>query len=203
MFFFLTLYMQTVLGFSPLQAGSAYLPLTLTGGMSAGIATRMITKLGTRPVLVAGLTITGGGLIYLSRIPVSGSYVADVLPGLLVVGAGVVGAFAAITTAGNAGVPADRAGVAAALLNAAQQLGGALGLAVLSAIATARTSHLIDRHDPAADALTAGFHRALLVGGLFVLAATAFGLRTRNSRGEHGAEPMVVEAELAAVAQQT
>lgn len=91
MFFFLALYMQTVLGFSPLQAGSAYLPLTLVGGMSAGIATRMITKLGTRPVLVAGLTITGGGLIYLSRVPVSGSYLRDVLPGLLVVGAGVVG----------------------------------------------------------------------------------------------------------------
>jgi EmrB/QacA subfamily drug resistance transporter len=201
MFFFLTLYMQTVLGFSPLQAGAAYLPLTVVGGMSAGIATRMITKFGTRPVLVAGLAITGSGLIYLSRIPVSGTYFGDVLPGLLVVGAGVVGAFAAITTAGNAGVPADKAGLAAALLNAAQQLGGALGLAVLSAIATARTNHLIDRHDVSAHALTAGFQRALLVGGLFVLAATAFGLRTRNSRGEH--EPMVVEPELAAVAQQT
>jgi EmrB/QacA subfamily drug resistance transporter len=200
MFFFLTLYMQTVLGFSALQAGSAYLPLTLVGGLSAGIATRMITRLGTRPVLFAGLTITGGGLIYLSRIPVSGSYLGDVLPGLLIVGAGVVGAFAAITTAGNAGVPADQAGLAAALLNAAQQLGGALGLAVLSAIATARTNQLIDRQDLPGQAMTAGFQRALFVGGLLVLAATAFGLRTRNSRGEQSAEPTAVKPELAAVA---
>ncbi len=197
MFFFLTLYMQTVLGFSPIQAGSAYLPLTLVGALSAGIATRLITRIGTRPVLVVGLIITGSGLVYLSRIPVSGSYLRDVLPGLLVVGAGVVGAFAAITTAGNAGVPADKAGLAAALLNAAQQLGGALGLAVLSAIATARTNHLLDRHDMPAHAITSGFQRALLAGGLLIIAATAFGLRTRNSRGEHDAEPIVIKPEIA------
>ena len=199
MFFFLTLYMQTVLGLSPLQTGSAYLPLTLVGGLSAGIATRLITRIGTRPVLVVGLIITGGGLIDLSRIPVSGSYFGDVLPGLLIVGAGVVGAFAAVTTAGNAGVPADKAGLAAALLNAAQQLGGALGLAVLSAIATARTNHLIEPARrarlgaQAAHAMTAGFQRALLAGGLLIIAAAVFGLRTRNSRGEHDAEPIVIK----------
>jgi MFS family permease len=184
MFFFLTLYMQTVLGFSPLQTGAAYLPLTVVVGVSAGIGTQLITRVGTRPVLIAGLIVTGGGLIYLSRIPVNGSYVVDILPPLLVVAFGVGGAFAAITTAGNAGVPADRAGLAAALLNAAQQVGGALGLAVLSAIATSRTDHLLGRHEPPLSAATAGFQRALFIGGLFVLAATLIALRTRNSRGE-------------------
>jgi EmrB/QacA subfamily drug resistance transporter len=187
MFFFLTLYMQTVLGFSPMQTGSAYLPLTFAVGISAGIGTQLITRVGTRPVLVAGLIITGGGLIYLSRIPVDGTYLADILPPLLVIAFGVGGAFVAITTAGNAGVPPDQAGLAAALLNAAQQVGGALGLAVLSAIATSHTNHLLGRQDAPLHAATAGFQRALFIGGLFVLAATVVALRTRNSRGEHAA----------------
>jgi EmrB/QacA subfamily drug resistance transporter len=202
MFFFLTLYMQTILGFSPLQAGLAYLPLTLVGGISAGLSTPLITRFGTRPVLVVGLIITGGGLFYLSDISVGGSYVADVMPGLMIVGAGLVAAFAAITTAGNAGVPPDQAGLAAALLNSAQQLGGALGLAVLSAIATSRTDQLRNQHFVAAHALTAGFQRALFVGGLFVIAAIVLGLGTRNSRGEPAAEPLVAPLELVAVAQE-
>jgi EmrB/QacA subfamily drug resistance transporter len=197
MFFFLTLYMQTVLGFSPLQTGLAYLPLTLAGGLSAGIATQLITKVGTRPVLVVGLLITGGGLIQLSRIPADGGYLGDVLPGLLLVGAGIVGGFAAMTTAGNAGVPAEEAGLAAALLSAAQQLGGALGLAVLSAIATARTNQGLARHDLPTTAATAGFQRALLVGGLLVIAAAALGLRTRSSRGEHDAQSILAQPQLA------
>ncbi len=189
--------MQNVLGFSPLQTGSAYLPLTFAVGTSAAIGTRLIGKAATRPVLVVGLIITGGGLIFLSRIPVEGTYLGNVLPGLLIVAAGIGAAFVAITTAADAGVPRDQAGLAAALLNSAQQVGGALGLAVLSAIATARTSHLLGGHDQPAHALTAGFQRALLVGGLFVLAATPVALRTRNSRGEHDEEKAtVVRAEL-------
>ena len=198
MFFFLTLYMQTVLGFSPLQTGSAYLPLTVVVGISAGLGTQLIGRIGTRPVLAGGLLVTGIGLVVLSRIPVDGTYLGDILPGLLITAAGVGCAFVAITTAGNAGVPADRAGLAAALLNAAQQVGGALGLAVLSAIATSHTRHQLHSGVAPTEAYTQGFQRALLVGGLFLFASTLIALRVRNSRGENevlpvaGVEPPVL-----------
>jgi predicted MFS family arabinose efflux permease len=184
MFFFLTLYMQNVLGYSPIRTGAAYLPLTAGVAVSAGISARLITRIGTRPVIVAGALTVAGGLYYLSRIPVHGSYLTDLLPGLMIVSLGLGAAFVAITTAANAGVPADKAGLAAALLNASQQVGGALGIAILTAIATSRTSHLLATRTPVPSALTAGFHRALLVGSIFVLATAIIGLRTRNTRGE-------------------
>lgn len=185
MFFFLTLYMQNILGYSPLLTAASYLPVTVAIGSAAAAATALISRIGNRPVLISGLVITAGGLTYLARMPVNGHYAGDLLPGLLVVGAGLGMAFVGITTAGNAGVPSDKAGLAAALLNAAQQVGGALGLAVLSAIAASRTQHLLGTHDVPAHAATAGYHRALLVGALIVLAAIGVALRTRNTRGEH------------------
>jgi hypothetical protein len=100
------------------------------------------------------------------------------------VGAGAV--FVAVTTAANAGVPADKAGLAASLLNASQQLGGALGLAIYTAIATSRTNGLLAEHAPVAQALTSGFQRALLVGSFFVLAAAVIGLRATNTREDAG-----------------
>jgi len=184
MFFFLTLYMQNVLGYSPLQTGSSYLPLTVGVGISAGISTQLIGRIGTRPVIVAGALATAGGLFYLSRIPVDGSYLTDLLPGLMIVSLGIGGVFVATTTAANAGVPADKAGLAAALVNASQQVGGALGLAIFSAIATSRTNHLLATGMPAGHALTSGFHRALLAAGIFLLAAAIVAQRTRNVRGE-------------------
>jgi MFS family permease len=96
--------------------------------------------------------------------------------------------FVAVTTAANAGVPADRAGLAAALMNASQQVGGALGLAIFTAIATARTNHLFAEHAPPAHALTSGFHRALLAECIFLLATSGIALRTANSRGERPAD---------------
>jgi hypothetical protein len=121
---------------------------------------------------------------YLSRISVGGSYLTDLLPGLVVMSIGLGATFVAVTTAANAGVPADKAGLAAALLNASQQLGGALGLAIFTAIATSRTSHLLAAHTPPPDALTAGFQRALLASSLFLVAAAFVGLRATNTRGE-------------------
>jgi EmrB/QacA subfamily drug resistance transporter len=190
MFFFLTLYMQNVLGYSPIQTGSAYLPLCFGVGISAGISSQLLAQTGTRPVMVVGALVAAGGLYYLSRVPVDGSYLSDLLPGLMVVSFGLGAVFVAVTTAANAGVPADRAGLAAALLNASQQVGGALGLAIFSGIATSRTSHLLSAGTPAPDALTAGFHRALLVGSVFVVASALIALRTNNTRGEvHAAVP--------------
>jgi EmrB/QacA subfamily drug resistance transporter len=184
MYFFLTLYMRDVLGYSPTQSGAAYLPLCFAVGISAGIGSQLISRVGTRPVIVGGGLIAAAGLYWLSRIPVHGTYLHDLLPGTLVVAMGVGPVFVGVATAANAGVDADKAGLAASLLNASQQLGGALGLAILTALATSRTSHLLAVHDSRAHALTDGFQRGLLVGTIFVLAATIIALRATNTRGE-------------------
>jgi EmrB/QacA subfamily drug resistance transporter len=184
MFFFLTLYMQNVLGYSPIQTGAAYLPLTFGVGVAAGISSQVLARVGTRPVIVGGAVIAAGGVYWLSRIPVDGSYLSNLLPGMMVMSIGLGGVFVAVTTAANAGVPADKAGLAAALLNSSQQVGGALGLAIFTAIATSRTSDLLASHASPAEALTSGFQRALLASSLFLLAAAFVALRITNTRGE-------------------
>lgn len=199
MFFFLTLYMQNVLGYSPLETGGAYLPLCFGAGVSAGIGSQLVTKIGSRPVIVAGSLTTAAGLFYLSQIPVDGSYLVDLFPGLMIVAFGIGGVFVAVTTAANAGVPADKAGLAAALLNASQQIGGALGLAIFSAIATSRTNHLLETGHAPADAMTSGFERALLAAGIFLVAAAIIGTRIRNAHGDQS-EPRNEEKALASSA---
>jgi len=183
-FFFLTLYMQNVLGYSPIQTGAAYLPVTVAVGISAGVAPRLMARIGARPVSVGGTLVAAAGVYYLSRIPVEGDYVADLLPGLVVMSLGIGAVFVAVTTAANAGVPADKAGLAAALLNASQQVGGALGLAIFSALATSRTADLLASQTDPAEALTSGFRRALTASSLFLLAAAVIALRIANARGE-------------------
>ena len=115
--------MQNVLGYSPIQAGAAYLPLTFGVGVAAGIASQLLPRVGTRPVIVGGSLIGAGGVYWLSRIPVDGSYVTDLLPGLVITSLGLGAMFVAVLEAANAGVGEDRAGLAAALLNASQQVG--------------------------------------------------------------------------------
>ncbi|MBF6177756.1 MFS transporter [Nocardia otitidiscaviarum] len=182
MFFFLTLYMQNVLGFSPTQAGAAYLPVTVGMGIAAGVSAKLFERVGTRPVIVAGALIAAAAMFQLSRIPVGGDYRSDLLPGLLVVSIGLGAVFVAVTTAANAGVPADRAGLAAGLLNSSQQLGAALGLAILTAIATSRTNELLAGAAAPPEAFTAGFQRALFVCGIFALAAAVLALRAGELR---------------------
>jgi EmrB/QacA subfamily drug resistance transporter len=195
LFFFLTLYMQNVLGYSAIRAGLAYVPLCFAVAVSAGISSQLLARVGTRPVVVAGAVVAAGGLYWLSRIPVEGSYVADLLPGLLVLAVGAGGVFVGVATAANAGVPVDKAGLAAALLNASQQLGGALGLAVLTAVSTSRTNHLLASGAAPSHALTAGFQRALLIGSIFILASAVVALRATNTRGEAAAERVETEPE--------
>jgi EmrB/QacA subfamily drug resistance transporter len=184
MFFFITLYMQNVLGYSALQAGSAYLPVTLGVAVSSGIASQLFSRVGTRPIIVTGALISAGAVYWLSRIPVHGSYLTDLLPGLMIMSLGLGCVFVGVNTAANAGVPADKAGLAAALVNTSTWVGGALGLAIFSVVATSRTDHLLARATAAPDALTAGFQRALLACSLFLLAAAAIALRATNTRGE-------------------
>jgi EmrB/QacA subfamily drug resistance transporter len=190
MFFFLTLYMQEVLHFSPIQAGAAYLPVTACLALASGIASQLFSRIGTRPVIVAGALMGAGGIYYLSRIPLHGSYAANLLPGLIIMSIGLGCVFVGVTTAANAGVPANVAGLAAGLLSTSQQLGMALGLAVLSAIATARTHHLLADHTARADALTSGYQRALLVCSMFLFVAAVIASRVPNARG--AAQPLVV-----------
>jgi len=183
-FFFLTLYLQDVLGYSPIRTGLAYLPVTAGVGLSAGLTPRLLGRFGIRPVFVAGTLVAGGGILWLSRVPIHGSYPTGILPGLIILSLGLGAEFVAATTAANAGVPPQTAGLAAALFNASQWIGGALGLAIFSAVATARTSHLLAARAPAPVALDGGFHLALLTASIFLLAASLFALRTTRSRGD-------------------
>jgi EmrB/QacA subfamily drug resistance transporter len=199
LFFFLTLYMQNVLGYSAIQTGLAYMPLCFAVAIAAGIAAQLLSRVGTRPVIVVGAVIAAAGLYWLSRIPVDGTYLADLFPGLLLVAVGGGGVFVGVTTAANAGVPAEMAGLAAALLNASQQLGGALGLAIFTAVSTSRTNHLLAAGAPTSQALDSGFQRALFIGSIFVLAAAVIGLRATNTRGETE-EPAVDAAPEASLA---
>jgi EmrB/QacA subfamily drug resistance transporter len=183
-FFYLTLYMQTVLGYSAIQTGAAYLPLCFAVAIAAGVTSQLLSRIGTRPVIVVGAVIAAGGMYWLSRIPVHGSFLSDLLPGMLVLSLGMGPVFVGVTTAANAGVPPDKAGLAASLLNASQQVGGALGLAIFTAIATSRTNALLAEHTPLPHALTAGFQRAFLAGSILILVAAVIGLRATNTRGE-------------------
>jgi EmrB/QacA subfamily drug resistance transporter len=201
MFFFLTLYMQTVLHYSPIQTGVAYLPLTAGFIVAASIVSQLISRVGTKPVIVVGAVIAAAGLFLISQIPVDGSYASDILPGLLISSIGLGGVFVGATTAANAGISEDKAGLAAGLLNTGTQLGAALGLAILSALATERTTSVLDAGQTTlAHAATEGYQLALLVGAGFVLAAGAVALLTRNTRQSTpvAAEEPEPELELAA-----
>lgn len=184
MFFFLTLYMQNVLHYSPIQTGVAYVPVCFVIGGAAGVASQLLGRIGTRAVIVAGALIASGGIYWLSRIPVGGSYVSDLLPGMVVMSLGMGPMFVAVTTAANAGVPPDKAGLAAALINASQQLGGALGLAIFTALATTRTADLLATHTAPHVALNSGLQRGLLASSIFLLVSAFIALRATNTRGE-------------------
>ncbi|HEX4291253.1 MAG TPA: MFS transporter, partial [Trebonia sp.] len=189
MFFFVTLYMQNVLGFTQLEAGLAYVPVSVGIGVGSTMATKMFMRTGTRPIIVGGSLLSAGGILWLSRIPADGSYLTNLLAPLVIMGLGLGLLYAGVQTAANAGVPADQAGLAAALITASFQLGSALGLAVFIGIATSRTNNLLAAHTPPPEALTAGFQRGLLISALCLVAAGAIALRSSNTRGEPAASP--------------
>jgi EmrB/QacA subfamily drug resistance transporter len=182
MFFYATLYMQEILHYSPLKAGAAYLPITAGFAVAGGVASQLVTRIGTRPVVVAGCLVAGAGIYYVSRVPLHGLYVRDLLPGFVVMSLGAGSVFVSVTAAANAGVPSSKAGLAAGLLNSSQQIGSALGLAILSAVAITRTNHLLAAHVSHFAAADAGYHRALLVGSILMAAAALIALRIGNTR---------------------
>jgi predicted MFS family arabinose efflux permease len=184
MFFFVTLYMQDVLGLSKLAAGAAYLPPTFSVAISAAVATNLMGKVGTRPVIVGGAILGAGGIFWLSKIPVDGSYWSDVLPGLVVTAFGLGGVLVGTTTAAQDGVSPDKAGLAAALINSSMWVGGALGVAIFSAVSTSTTAHRLAERASPAQALTAGFQDALFLAAIFLAAAAVIALRSPNTHGE-------------------
>jgi EmrB/QacA subfamily drug resistance transporter len=188
MFFFLSLYMQQVLGYDALKTGFAYLPLALNIIVSAGVASQLVTRVGFKPTLIAGLVLVGIGLVWFAQISPTGGYVSDVLFPSLVVAWGLGLAFVPVTIAAVTGTRPDEAGLASGLINTAQQVGGALGLAILAAVANGRTDNVLASgvRNPAV-ALTEGFQDAFLVGaGFAILGAllAAVMISSRDSR-EH------------------
>jgi EmrB/QacA subfamily drug resistance transporter len=169
MFFFISLYMQQVLGFDALKTGIAYLPLAVGIIISAGIASTLTTRFGVKPVLVAGLILTAIGLYWFSLISPEGSYVGDILFPALISAFGLGLSFVPMTIAAVAGVEPHEAGLASGLINTSQQVGGALGLAILAAIANTRTDSLMETGSALPVALTEGFQIALLVGAGFAV----------------------------------
>lgn len=184
MFFFVTLYMQTVLGFSVTTAGLAYVPAALAIIVAATVCSKLFARIGTRPLIVAGALIAAAGVLWLSRLPLHGSYLPDLLPGFLLMGLGLGAVVVGVQTAGNAGVPAHLAGLAAALITTSFQLGSALGLAVFSAVATARTAALTTNGAASSTAVTGGYRAALLASAVALVIAAVIALRATNTRGE-------------------
>jgi MFS family permease len=182
MFFYATLYMQEILHYSPLKAGAAYLPVTAGFIVAGGVASQLITRVGTRPVVFAGCLVAAAGIYYVSRVPLHGSYTSDLLPGFVVMSLGAGTVFVSVTAAANAGVQSDKAGLAAGLLNSSQQIGSALGLAILSAVAITGTDHLIAAHASHLVAADSGYHRALFTGSILMASAALLALRIGNTR---------------------
>jgi EmrB/QacA subfamily drug resistance transporter len=175
MFLMLTLYMQQVLGYSPMKTGLAYLAVAGTAILWSAVAAQLVTRIGVKPVLVLGMALLTAGLVYFTQVSVGGSYIGDLLPGFLLIGIGLGFSFVPVSIAALAGVEAAEAGLASGLINTSQQIGGALGIAALSTIATSQTSDAIASGTAAPDALVHGFSAAFLAGvviaGLGVVAA--------------------------------
>jgi predicted MFS family arabinose efflux permease len=168
MFFFITLYMQQVLGFSPIEAGLAYLPLAVTIIAASAAGSQLVTRVGFKPVLAAGMGLIALALIWFSQVSVGGGFASDILGPSLLAATGLGFAFVTTTIAAVSGVQERESGLASGLINTSQQIGGALGLAVLATIANSRTDDLMASTggDPSAltAALNEGFQSAFLGG---------------------------------------
>jgi predicted MFS family arabinose efflux permease len=180
MFFYISLYMQQVLGYSAIKAGLSYLPLAIAIIISAGIASQLVTRIGFKTVLAVGMALIAAALIWFSQISVDGAFLTDILGPSLLAAVGLGFSFVTTTIAAVSGVDDHEAGLASGLINTSQQVGGALGLAILSAISISviGTSH-------APSVLTDGFQAAFLAGAGFAvlgLIATLTLIRSSDSR---------------------
>jgi EmrB/QacA subfamily drug resistance transporter len=198
MFLMLTLYMQQVLGYSPMKTGVAYLAVAGTAILWSAVAAQLVNRIGVKPVLVVGMTTLTAGLVYFTQVSVGGAYISDLLPGFLLIGVGLGFSFVPISIAALAGVQHSEAGLASGLINTSQQIGGALGIAALSSIATSTTSDEVANGTALNFALTDGFQRAFVGGGIVALVGILVALFVVSRRDlEEVSEEVPEEAELA------
>jgi EmrB/QacA subfamily drug resistance transporter len=176
MFFFCTLYLQQVLGFSALKTGVSYLPFSLTLVAASANAARIVDRFSPKPVLVTGLLITTVGFIVLTRVTGHGDYWSHVFPAMVILAIGLGLSFVPITIAATNGVAAEDSGLASGLLNTTQQVGGSLGLAILSTISTTRLTHALHAGTPLPVALTHGFKGAFIAAAIISAAAAGLAL---------------------------
>jgi len=186
MFFFISLYMQQVLGYSAIHAGLSYLPLAVTIIIAAGLGGELVTRVGFKPILAAGMAFIAVGLLWFSRVSVGGGFLADILGPSLLAAIGLGFGFVTSTIAAVSGIKEREQGLASGLINTSQQIGGAIGLAVLSTIATTRTDDVMASGTSSLpNALTDGFQAAFLGGAVIAalgFVATLVLIRTRDSR---------------------
>jgi MFS family permease len=202
MFFFISLYLQDVLHYSPIKTGISYLPLAVGIILSAGAASQVANRVGFKPPLIAGLLLIAGGLLWFAQVPApGGTYLGNILGPSLLAAVGLGFAFVPVTIAAVTGTEPHEAGLASGLINTSQQVGGALGLAILATVANSRTQSVFHAgvHNPAV-ALTKGFERAFLIGAGFALLGAILAavlISSRDSR-RHVVEAQSPEAESAA-----
>ena len=189
-FFLSALYLQLVLGYSPLEVGLAFLPGNLIMAvLSLGLSAKLVMKFGIRTPLGVGLGLAALGLLLFARAPVDGTFVVDVLPSMILLGIGAGMAFNPVLLAAMGDVPQEEAGLASGVVNTAFMMGGALGLAVLASLAASRTDSLTASGSSELAALAGGYHAAFLVGAIFAASAAAIGvllLRPAPMAAMHG-----------------
>jgi EmrB/QacA subfamily drug resistance transporter len=190
MFLMLTLYMQQVLGFSAMRTGVAYLAVAGTAILWSAVAAQLVTRIGVKPVLVVGMTTLTAGLVSFTQVSVDGTYAADLLPGFLLTGLGIGFSFVPISIAALAGVQPAEAGLASGLFNTSQQIGGALGIAALSTIASSQTDSAVAAGTAIPQALVDGFTAAFLAGaGIAAVGIVAALTLIRRDELEYTPEP--------------
>ncbi|MGZ4276977.1 MAG: DHA2 family efflux MFS transporter permease subunit [Solirubrobacteraceae bacterium] len=194
-FFLSALYLQLVLGYSPLDVGLAFLPTNLImGAFSLGLSAKIVMRFGIKPPLALGLGLAAIGLLLFARAPVGGSFLADVLPPMLLLGVGAGMAFNPVLLAAMNDVEPQESGLASGVVNTAFMMGGALGLAVLASVAASRTDHLLGGGGARLDALVGGYHLAFVVGAVFALAAAVCGATLLKPAPMHAPEDAPAEA---------
>ena len=201
-FFYLSLYLQQVLQFSPVQTGVHNLPFTIVIGIMAAITSKKVASVSPKTILIGAPLLTAAGLAYFAQIPVDGSYWRDIFPGIILMASGIGATFVALTLAATSGVSHRESGLVSGLLNTSQQIGGAIGLAVLTTVSTARTTSVMAaaHGDPAAlnGALVAGFHSAFWIASGLAVAASVIalvGLTHSRPTADELAREMETEAE--------
>ncbi|MDH4104406.1 MAG: DHA2 family efflux MFS transporter permease subunit [Thermoleophilia bacterium] len=198
MFLMLTLYMQQVLGLSPLETGVGYLAVAGTAIIWANVAAAAVTRVGVKPALVFGMSMMTVGLLYFTQVSVDGTYWKDLFPGFLIIGLGMPFAFVPVTIAAVAGTRPDEAGLASGLINTSQQIGGAVGIAILSTIAVTTTSDAVASGTETPTALTEGFAAAFWAGAAFAFVGVLVSLFLVRGRDFQEQEALALDPALEA-----